>query len=101
MTNNSFRGASQTKQTSQRQASSGKEASKYDSKKRSSRPMSGGLSKLLKSDAQKSRITKVNANYSMYDQMGNANGSNGFSPEKNFGSKASDPNKSNERQSVQ
>lgn len=43
--------------------------------------MSGGLSKLLKSEnPQKSRINKVNANYSMYDQLGNS--SKGFSPEK-------------------
>lgn len=44
--------------------------------------MSGGLSKLLKNDngPGKSRINKVNANYSMYDKM--ASSSTGFSPDK-------------------
>eukprot|EP00347_Sterkiella_histriomuscorum_P010654 403375442 len=54
-----------------------------DNKKKSQRPLSGGLQK-IKNESHRSRINKMNQNYSMYEKFGQSAGAQGgFSPDKN------------------
>lgn len=71
-------------------------------KKTHQRPMSGGLQK-IKTESQRSRINKMNQNFSMYDKFGASSGNqNGLSPDKNmnqFSSLNSNPHHNNSKSS--
>ena len=60
------------KQNSEERAAAHKKQLIEQSKKRAQRPLSGNLSRVVKTEnTNKSRINKMNQNFSMFDKLGN------------------------------